>query len=297
MRTPILRCWSGTQALGPLPRAVLLSLHGINEHAGLFARPAHAWAKRGISTYAFDQRGFGATPERGGWAGFEAMAADVSAAITDLAGTHQGVPLFLLGHSMGGAVAAALMARPIAPPVAGLILVASAVWARRLMPLYQRAALSFATHLLPGLRLAAGLVDRPATNNPVALAELRADPLVIRRTRVRTLAGLADLMDTAQRAAPDLRLPLLLCYGLRDRIVPAHAVAEFWNRLPKTRAGDGPVPAQRLAIYPNGWHLLLRDLSGDTLINDIAAWLYSPGEPLPSGAEAAARAWCASRPV
>src|SRR6185312_7174511 len=47
------------------PRAVILALHGFNDYSEAFALPAAQWAKDGIATYAYDQRGFGAAPERG----------------------------------------------------------------------------------------------------------------------------------------------------------------------------------------------------------------------------------------
>jgi pimeloyl-ACP methyl ester carboxylesterase len=46
-------------------KAVILALHGFNDYSNAFEGPGEAWAKRGIATYAYDQRGFGAAPERG----------------------------------------------------------------------------------------------------------------------------------------------------------------------------------------------------------------------------------------
>ncbi|HEX3417540.1 MAG TPA: alpha/beta hydrolase, partial [Stellaceae bacterium] len=57
-------------------KAVILALHGFNDYSNAFDGPADAWAKRGIATYAYDQRGFGAAPERGFWPGRAALAAD-----------------------------------------------------------------------------------------------------------------------------------------------------------------------------------------------------------------------------
>jgi acylglycerol lipase len=64
---------------GP-PRAIILALHGFNDYSHAFAGPAALWAKQGIATYAYDQRGFGAAPGRGRWWGTEALAADALAA-------------------------------------------------------------------------------------------------------------------------------------------------------------------------------------------------------------------------
>ena len=123
--------------LGPAPsliwRAVILALHGFNDYSNAFEDPGDAWATRGIATYAYDQRGFGAAPERGLWPGRAALAADAATASQMLRRLYPGVPLYLLGDSMGGAVAVVAMTgesgTPV-PDVDGVILTAPAVWGR-----------------------------------------------------------------------------------------------------------------------------------------------------------------------
>ena len=57
-------------------KAVILALHGFNDYSDAFEGPGEVWANRGIATYAFDQRGFGAAPGHGLWAGAEQLAGD-----------------------------------------------------------------------------------------------------------------------------------------------------------------------------------------------------------------------------
>ena len=87
------------------PEAVLLALHGFNDYRNTFAMPGAWWAKRGVTTYAVDQRGFGDHEHAGLWAGHERMARDARTAAAVIAARHPGAPLYLLGESMGGAVA------------------------------------------------------------------------------------------------------------------------------------------------------------------------------------------------
>ena len=90
-------------------KAVILALHGFNDYSNAFEGPGEAWAERGIATYAYDQRGFGAAPERGLWPGRAALAADAATAAQILRRLYPRVPLYLLGDSMGGAVAVVAM--------------------------------------------------------------------------------------------------------------------------------------------------------------------------------------------
>ena len=80
-------------------------------------------------------------------------------------------------------------------------------------------------------------------------------------------------------AGPKLAVPTLVLYGAHEEVVSVDAAREFIESLPKP-----PAPV-RVAVYPRGYHLLLRDRGAETVIGDVAAWIERPGEPLPSGAD------------
>ncbi len=189
-------------------KAIILALHGFNDYSNAFEGPGEAWAKRGIATYAYDQRGFGAAPERGFWPGRAALAADAATASQILRRLYPGVPLYLLGDSMGGAVAVVAMTgesgAPI-PDVDGVILTAPAVWGRATMDLAPKTALWIGVRLMPGLTLSGRSLHILASDNIPMLRALGHDPLVIKETRVDTIWGLVNLMDAALDLAPALR--------------------------------------------------------------------------------------------
>ncbi|MDA8048910.1 MAG: alpha/beta fold hydrolase [Rhodospirillales bacterium] len=269
------------------PRAVMLALHGFNDSRDAFAIPAPLFAAAGIAVYAPDQRGFGAAPGRGFWPGSAALVDDARTMALLLQRMHPGVPLYLLGESMGGAVLMLLATSPDPPPAAGYILAAPAVWGRTDMNVIYRVALWFAWQTVPGLRLSgAGLVK--ASSNRAALEALGRDPLTILETRIDAIHGLVDLMSRALAAAKHFDVPALVLYGAHDELVPKDAMAAMWRALPK----GAPV---RLAYYAHGYHLLLRDLDRGVPIGDIISWIHDPAAPLPSGAGRAARAWLARR--
>ena len=88
------------------PRAVILALHGFNDYSNAFAAAgAGLVAQDGIAIYAYDQRGFGAAPHRGRWAGADSMADDAATPRRCCGSAIPTCPLYLLGESMGGAVA------------------------------------------------------------------------------------------------------------------------------------------------------------------------------------------------
>jgi alpha-beta hydrolase superfamily lysophospholipase len=259
------------------PRAILLALHGFNDYSNAWTQPAAWWADNGILTYALDQRGFGRGPNPGLWAGVDVMTRDVREALLTLHARHPGVPLYLLGESMGGAVALAAMADWQRDGIVqGVIISAPAVWARETMSWPQRAGLWFVAHVMPwNLATATGIRVHPSDNIEM-LRALGRDPLVIKATRADAIWGLADMMDAGLNAAPKVRRPLLVLYGEKDDIVPRKSVELMLQRL---------AAPYRLALYPQGYHLLFRDLNGQLVWRDAAAWIEDRQAALPSGFE------------
>ncbi|MGE3783453.1 MAG: alpha/beta hydrolase, partial [Alphaproteobacteria bacterium] len=239
-------------------------------------------------------RGFGAAPDRGLWVGEGRLAVDAITAIRVLRRTYPGVPVYLLGESMGGAIAIlaatgtmkGVAAGPegIARAAAdGVILSAPAVWGRATMDLLPKAALFLAVRFFPDAVLSGSGLGIRISDNTAVLRQMARDPLIIKGTRVDAVYGLVDLMDSALAAAPLLDVPLLLMYGAHDQVVPRRPVAEFVAHLPAA-----PRDPRRLAYYPAGYHLLLRDLDGGVVAADVASWVADPRAPLPSGADRAA---------
>ena len=207
------------------------------------------------------------------------MAADLRQAATLVAARHPGLPLYLLGESMGGAVVMVACAERPPPEVSGIILSAPAVWGRSTMNIFQRAALWMAYQVAPGWELTGQGLEILPSDNIEMLRLLSRDPLVIKATRIDAIKGLVDLMDQAAAAAPALPLPTLVLVGVKDEIIPAAPTWRAVAALPKLGT------SQRAALYPQGYHMLLRDLEAATVIDDIAAWIADSAGTLPSGAD------------
>lgn len=272
------------------PRAVLIALHGFNDYSNFFAAPGAFLATRGIASYAYDQRGFGAAPGHGLWPGIDALVADLKAFTGLVRDRHPGTPLYLLGDSMGGAVImVATAAENDAPEADGIILAAPAVWGRVTMPWYQRLALWIGVRLMPWAEVTGQGLKITPSDNIEMLKALGRDPLVIKATRIDAIYGLINLMDRALELSARLQGPALILYGQKDEIIPREPTQIMLDRIPGTASG-GP----RVAVYENGYHMLLRDLQAETLWRDIAHWIADPSSPLPSGADKGARKRLAS---
>jgi alpha-beta hydrolase superfamily lysophospholipase len=255
------------------PEAVILALHGFNDNRNAFDWFAAFAVERGYRLVAFDQQGFGANRNRGLWPGNEALAADLRRHVAELRAEWPDTPLFVMGESMGAAVATIAFAND-APPIDGLIMVSPAVWGGPSLNAFYRAVLMTAASILPRLEMTGQSLERRASDNDAALIALGRNPLTIRETRLDAVAGLVRLMDAAVASAPALDLPTLVLVGERDEIIPPDVIGSFAEELKSAECAA--------IVYPEGWHLLLRDLQRERVWTDIVSWLE--GE-LPSAAE------------
>lgn len=263
------------------PRAVIIALHGMNDYANAFADPAAAFAKSGIVTIAYDQRGFGRMPPVGRWAGEKAMVDDLDDAVQAVRRQYPKTPIYVLGESMGAAVVILWAEETGAHGVDGIILSAPAIWGWHMLnPLY-RTVLSLSARILPGKTLSGSRLKIWPSDNIKMLRALYYDPLVIKETRTDTIYGLVTLMDDAYVSAPKMPdVPILILYGAHDQIIPPRPL-----RKAMTARLDTPVRHTRFVYYPHGYHMLLRDLGRATVTGDIRAWVENSTAALPSGDE------------
>nr|HRQ80634.1 alpha/beta hydrolase [Azospirillaceae bacterium] len=144
---------------------------------------------------------------------------------------------------------------------------APAVWGFETMGFWPRNALKLANAAVPGMVATAPpeLNIRPS-DNIAMLKALGADPLVIKGARVDALYGLTEMMGAALDALPRLDAPTLALYGAHEQVLPPEPVA-------KAKAILAANPKATVKEYPDGWHMLLRDLQAARVWEDAAAWI------------------------
>lgn len=260
--------WRHWQPAGP-PKAVILALHGFNDYSNAFQDFAAFAREHQVAVHAYDQRGFGANADSGLWPGTDRLTADLRDAVERLRRVHPETPLYILGESMGGAVTivAATSGEPL--PIDGLILVAPAVWGGDQLNIFYRATLWLAATIAPGWKLTGSGLEIWPSDNIEMLRAFSADPLVIKGTRTDAIAGLVRLMDRAIESVADLDQDLLVLAGEKDEIVPPGAFTTLHERLATDNVTE--------ISYPEGYHMLLRDLQRETVFEDVMTWIDRHG--------------------
>ena len=258
---------SGQAWLPPAPRAVVAVVHGIAEHAGRYAFLADRANQCGLGVVSADLRGHGRSPgERSYVERFDDYLLDVDALMAKARELAAGRPLFLMGHSMGGAIALRWLAQR-KQPVAGLILSSAALKIGGDVPRLLVALAPLLSRWLPHLR---GTRLDPATisRDPAAVAAYVNDPLVsLLAPPARTGAELLQAMEANRAAAAGLALPVYLFHGDADRLTDpdgSRDIHERWGGSEKT-----------LRLWPGSRHETFNDLDREGVVAELLGWILA----------------------
>lgn len=261
-------CWPAGDGTAS-PRATVALVHGLAEHAGRYDTLAARLNAAGIDVLAIDLRGHGRSPGKRAWVErFDHYLNDADALVAEAA--RGGAPLFLMGHSMGGAIAA-LYAIERAPArgraFAGLVLSSPALAPGRDVPRWMLALSRFISRVLPtfpAIRIDAALLSR----DPAIVAANRADPLVHHgAVPARTGAEILDAMARIERGRGALRVPVLVYHGTEDKLTEPDGSRAFGARVGS--------PDRTLTLYEGGFHETMNDLDRDRVIDALIAWIHA----------------------
>jgi alpha-beta hydrolase superfamily lysophospholipase len=246
------------------PRAALLLLHGVCDYSGAYDAMGPKLARAGFAVMAYDQRGFGASSSRGEWAGDVRLVDDVTDAARFLRERlAPGTPLFLIGESMGGAIAIRAAASRAVPQLAGLVLVAPGALASPLRHSFYGWLIYFFRWVAGGSEL---VFERLECSNLTASAAIRllGDPLVMRSVSAELVEGVIALARSAVDAARQVEVPTLTMVGEKDDLLRRDCILQLHENLAGPRAW---------ADIEDGPHLLLHWKRGGEVLRTARRWI------------------------
>ncbi|NJO12322.1 MAG: alpha/beta hydrolase [Gammaproteobacteria bacterium] len=264
----------GVRLVAAAPRAVLVIVHGIGEHAGRYAATMQYLAAQGITSYAYDQRGHGRSPgERTDIERFGILVDDLQGIVSGVRGLHTGLPLAVWGHSMGSIVVG--QGAPAIAAATSAIITSGCP-----MSVHERAA----PWLLPPLRLVAraaptarihSVFDVSAlSRDELVQREFLADPLVERSATLRLLVAIGTALTGIREHAPHVRIPWLAAHGAEDRIAPQRGSQDLIELL-----GSAD---KRLLLIPQARHELHNELepARSQFLAALVRWVLDHGARL-----------------
>ena len=260
------RTWRPPRDVAPV--GALLLVHGVGEHVGRYGTLADALVGAGWIVRGWDQRGFGASDGPRGTLPHDDVLLDdardrYDAFVRELpAGV--GAPV-LLGHSMGGCVAARAVTGGWIPAPRAMVLSSPGLVPR--ITAVERLAVRVGHRIAPNLRVPHGLPLDKLSHDPAVEAQVRGDPLAHDRVTPRLVAFMLNGGARAIGDAPRCRVPTLLLVAGDDHLVRPEGARRFHAALPP---GVGT-----LHEYPALYHELFQERASDreAVIADLLGWL------------------------
>ncbi|MBB4222472.1 alpha/beta hydrolase [Variovorax guangxiensis] len=258
-----------TLALRRLPapgpaRAVVVVVHGLGEHAGRYHGLAECLHEWGFAVWAHDHYGHGeSSGPRGGLPSELRLVDDLALVIDDARRENPGLPVVLLGHSLGGLVVASLIARGVRHVNAAVL---SSPGLDPGLNGFQKLLLAVLPRIAPDLRVGNGLDDNYLSHDPAVVQAYRDDPLTHDRIGGRLARFLAYEGEAVQQRAANWPVPTLLLYAGDDRLVRPAASRAF----AAAAAPSGKVEAQ---CFDTLYHEIFNELEADPVFEALQRWL------------------------
>jgi acylglycerol lipase len=258
---------SGFQCLAARPRAELLIVHGLAEYADRYRDLAGMLAARGISCFAYDQRGHGSRPgARTHVERFEDFVDDLNLEAESLRRRSPQLPLFVWGHSMGSivAIAAVLTARH---RWRGAITSSNSLEVFRRGPNPLNPLLRLAARVLPRIRVPLGLDARKISTDEGVQRAYADDPLIPPTASLRLIVEFAAACERCRDKASQLTLPWLVVHGEADAIAPVQGSRVLFDAL---QSQD-----KQLVIYPGLRHEVQNERPAERakFIDLLSGWI------------------------
>ncbi|MCI0523615.1 MAG: lysophospholipase [Bacteroidales bacterium] len=245
------------------PKALILLVHGIGEHAGRYRTWAERFNRAGISFRSFDLPGHGQSAgRRGVMPPLEKIYDMFDTVIEGISADIDGVPLFLYGHSLGGGLVLNYIIRR-KPSVRGAIVTSPWVRLAEEPPKLKVLLASVAKKLMPGMTQPSGLNINSLSRDREVVALYKSDPLVHGMISAGLFASMTDAAAETLARASEIGCPLLLAHGRDDMITSPSGSVEV--------AGSAPVAT--LKLWDGGYHELHNDHLRDEHFDFIIEWI------------------------
>ncbi len=253
------------------PRGVIVIIHGLAEHSGRYQETAKFLSENGWAVYACDLRAHGLSPDppkagRVHVNRFEDYFRDVDA-LTGLAREkYPELPMYLLGHSMGGLISIRYSLEKPAG-LAGVIISSPALGTHPEFkpPFLLKLMVSILSRLAPRLLVASDLDTQAISRDPAVVKAYIDDPLVSQKVSTRWYNEIMKSMRKAHAGAASLRIPMLLMQSGADRLVDPAAPGRWVKAAP-----DGLVD---LVVWDELYHEMFNEPEKDRVRARLLEWL------------------------
>ncbi len=267
------RCWYPAIAPQTAPvKGVVAIVHGLGEHSGRYCAVVNGLTSAGYAVFAFDNQGHGQSEgQRGHIDHWQDYRDNTRAFLRLVRQQVPTVPLFLMGHSLGGLIVldyalrgaadlefkafniqGLIVSAPPIQPMGGTVSSARILLARLL------------SGLLPRLTLKMGLDKSGLSRNPQISAQLADDPLVHSYVTLRWGSETLDAIEWVKAHVDQLTLPILITHGEADPIIAPAGSCQIFQQIQSSQ--------KTLTLYPGSYHEPHNDFDAEVVVRDLVDW-------------------------
>ena len=246
------------------PSAIILIIHGLGSHSGLFSNVVEHLHRSGYAVYGFDLRGHGRSQGQRGhintWSEFRE---DLKAFLKLIEEQHPGCPRYLLGHSLGGAIALDYVLR-FPTSIQGVITMApplGRVGISRVKLTLGRTL----SQVMPRFALNTGFASATTSRQQNVLPTFTRDRLMHSKGSARLATEFFSAIAWIQSHADDLQVPILILHGGADEVALPEGSRVFFEKI--------GFPDKERYEYPQSRHALHRDLDYQEMLVNLEDWL------------------------
>jgi lysophospholipase len=248
------------------PKALILVVHGMGEHGGRYEALANFLGEMDCALWIPDLRGFGRSGgQRAYIRSFEEYHKDLLALHGLMFEEFHGVPIFILGHSLGGLIASSYTAFMKRPPQHGLILSSPCFGVTIQIPFIKHWLGMISAWVAPRITQRSGLNPKALTHDGEIVAQYEKDPLVTFRVSSRLYSEIMKYIRWKNEIASLIKCPTLILQAGLDVIVSKEATRSFFDHL--------SAESKEFELYEENYHEVLNELNRTQIFTRIGAWI------------------------
>lgn len=246
-------------------KAVLICVHGVNEHSGRYGNLIDAFSQD-FALYLFDHRGHGRSDGvRSHVENFDEYVSDVAAFVDLIISENKSAKIFIIGHSLGGQITVNYLARFPKSGLAGFVLSSPNLRLKMKINPLKKMLADKLSEWTPKFKLPNDISPDWISRDSQVVKDYKKDPLVGKAVSVRLAQEILTNLETVLDLAPKIKLPGLLLHAGDDKITDQQGTVIFFERM--------TVKDKTLKIYPGFYHELFNDIGKEEVFEDVRTWL------------------------
>jgi len=254
------QCWLPQQSI----EAITVIVHGGGDHSGRFSNLVEFLVPHDYGIYIFDLRGHGRSPgKRGHINSWNEYQLDLSLFLDLVKTKHPDIPLFLLGHSMGGVIVLDHCIKS-QKHISAIICSSPAIGELGISPFLISLA-RLINKIWPSIVLPTGLKVPHLSRDTEFIKKTKSDPLYHSKSTPRFGIEMLKTVEFVQNNVSKISLPIYLIHGTDDKIVSIEG-----SRRAKKLIDTSLITYKE---YEDGYHELFNDLNKKVVMNDLLLWM------------------------